>query len=283
MREQLDAICSREDVEIESKSRVADVLPINNSGIDDELFSYALKAHFDFVVTDTDWLPLFAVEFDSPSHRTPVQRSRDAKKNVLCKRFEFPLLRINDNYLRPIANRMNLLTWIIESWFYKEAFYEAQLAGNIPPYEPCDPAMIVHSPGYSDPFPYNLGYDARIRLREFYNAGHCKQPSPAEMAVINSTGALRLVSIIFVSETKVIMAKTGMWKQLFSLPISGVLNDIATVDLCNHVQEYLRDGTTNHLYSLNEARKVVQSCQSHSLAFKGGPESVMETLGMSDN
>jgi hypothetical protein len=36
----------------EPKPRVADALPIERSRISDDLYSYALKAHFDFLVTD---------------------------------------------------------------------------------------------------------------------------------------------------------------------------------------------------------------------------------------
>ncbi len=81
------------------KVRVADVLPIEGSGIESAVFKYAFQAHFDFVVTDATHTPVFAVEFDGPRHRDDEdQISRDLKKNSLCARFAFPLLRINDNY-----------------------------------------------------------------------------------------------------------------------------------------------------------------------------------------
>ena len=44
-------------------------------------------------------LPIFAVEFDGPLHEVSEQRVRDAQKNELCDRFEFPLLRINSRYI----------------------------------------------------------------------------------------------------------------------------------------------------------------------------------------
>ncbi len=39
-----------------------------------EEYSYALKAHFDFVVVRDDTLALFAVEFDGPQHTHQTQQ-----------------------------------------------------------------------------------------------------------------------------------------------------------------------------------------------------------------
>jgi uncharacterized protein DUF2726 len=39
------------------KVRLADVLPIESSGISNDLYGFALQSHFDFVVTDYDFLP----------------------------------------------------------------------------------------------------------------------------------------------------------------------------------------------------------------------------------
>src|ERR1035441_4957302 len=81
------------------KVKAASILPIENSGIDHSAFHFALQSEFDFVVTDSDFQPLFAVEFDGESHNTEKQQHRDLKKNQLCERFRFPLLRINSKYL----------------------------------------------------------------------------------------------------------------------------------------------------------------------------------------
>jgi hypothetical protein len=58
------------DAEVFRKIRVADVVEI--ATLRHELGSYALKAHFDFVVADKHHLPLFAVEFDGPGHSIKV-------------------------------------------------------------------------------------------------------------------------------------------------------------------------------------------------------------------
>lgn len=57
-----------------------------------------MRAHLDFVVCDRGraMTPVFAVEFDGPSHVSDVQRARDVRKNRLCARAGLPLLRIGD-------------------------------------------------------------------------------------------------------------------------------------------------------------------------------------------
>jgi Protein of unknown function (DUF2726) len=91
----LNAAVAEYALQVHVKTRVADALPIERSGISSDLFSYALKAHFDFLVTDEDTHPKFAVEFDGRGH----DPARDHKKDAICRFFEFPLLRIKINYL----------------------------------------------------------------------------------------------------------------------------------------------------------------------------------------
>lgn len=89
----LDEVCANYGAKAYPKVRVADVLPIENSGISSVEYSYALKAHFDFVVCDKDHMPQFSVEFDGPYHKKEPQKEKDQLKNKLCERFHFPLLR----------------------------------------------------------------------------------------------------------------------------------------------------------------------------------------------
>jgi hypothetical protein len=58
--------------------RLADVLPLVNSGITNEQFGYGLRSHFDFVITNQNYDPLFSVELDGPLHQTNErQREKD--------------------------------------------------------------------------------------------------------------------------------------------------------------------------------------------------------------
>jgi hypothetical protein len=122
--------------------RVADVLPIEESGIPSHLFSFALKSHFDFVVCGDNHKPFFAVEFDGPGHRKRDQQQRDAQKDELCRIFSFPMLRINSNYLLKRYNNASLLRWIISARELQNAFDDAQAKGHIPYDEPFDPVSL---------------------------------------------------------------------------------------------------------------------------------------------
>jgi Protein of unknown function (DUF2726) len=55
------------NIEALAKVRIADAIPIQHSGISDEAYSYALKAHFD-VLFIRENLPVLAIEFDGPGH-----------------------------------------------------------------------------------------------------------------------------------------------------------------------------------------------------------------------
>src|SRR5579863_775380 len=85
---ELNKVTSRSGLRVFAKVRVADVVPVHNSGIDSELFKFALMSHFDFIVAQIDHVPIFAVEFDGVSHSAVEQQKRDCKKNEICKRFE---------------------------------------------------------------------------------------------------------------------------------------------------------------------------------------------------
>src|SRR5690348_9621608 len=92
--ETLNSIVAPYNLHVNPKIRIADVFPIERSGISKELYSYALMAHFDFLMTDETHVPQFAVEFDGQSHNAANTKIRDAKKDELCRFFDFPLLRI---------------------------------------------------------------------------------------------------------------------------------------------------------------------------------------------
>ena len=66
--QRLREVCDDFNAKVYAKVRVADVLPIERSGIDNGHYRYALQAHFDFVVTDSADQSLFAVEFDGSGH-----------------------------------------------------------------------------------------------------------------------------------------------------------------------------------------------------------------------
>src|SRR5258707_3348083 len=83
----LREVAEKHAIRVLVKPRVADTLDIEQSGISNDEFSYALKAHFDFVVIREDATPLFAVEVDGPQHTSDTLiKHHDGLKNSLCKK-----------------------------------------------------------------------------------------------------------------------------------------------------------------------------------------------------
>jgi hypothetical protein len=107
---------------VAEKIRVADALEIGASGLSDEEYEYALKAHFDFVVVaGDDHMPLFAVEFDGPSHDDPDVKRRDALKDAICAKLGMPLLRVREEHLLGLVHE-SILAWLVRVWFLAAAF-----------------------------------------------------------------------------------------------------------------------------------------------------------------
>ncbi len=130
----LREVCDRRSARVYAKVRLADVLPIESSGLPEGLYEFALQAHYDFIITDLNQYPLFAVEFDGPGHDNPTQVARDAKKNELSRRFSFPLLRIQAGDLHRSEWRFDRLTELTEQWFDRRGF------------EPRDHLAVVDGP-----------------------------------------------------------------------------------------------------------------------------------------
>ena len=132
----IKAVAEKSNCVVYPKVRIADVLNIDRSGLNNQAYSYALKAHFDFLVADSESLPAFSVEFDGPTHETPEGRRRDELKNDICESLGLPLLRITAAYLEEENETMSLLAWLTDLWFMSEAFLDAQESGTIPADEP---------------------------------------------------------------------------------------------------------------------------------------------------
>jgi hypothetical protein len=106
-----------EEVFVCPKVSLKDVFPFENAKLSKELVDFCWKAHFDFVVMSRESEPLFAVEFDGPSHDEPTQATRDRKKDELCRIFALPILRINASYLTHSYRGTELLSWFAECFF----------------------------------------------------------------------------------------------------------------------------------------------------------------------
>lgn len=235
----LKPLCEKWGAHAFPKVRLADVLPIENSGIDDSAFRFALQSHFDFIVTDDDLELLFAVEFDGETHESAVQQARDDKKNQLCERFRIPLLRINSRYLPQTYRQMDLLSWFVNYWFAGRMIDEAYEQGQIPPYEYADPTMIISLPATSKTFPLWLSADVRCHIEKLCEHGRCLDPIPSCLVGSDTAGNYRAISYMRITEKHVVLSLTGMRAQRFHVPASEVLEAIAVHDLYQNLMEVL--------------------------------------------
>jgi Protein of unknown function (DUF2726) len=153
---------------------------IRLSGLPHEVFSYALRAHLDFVaVEESTHLPLFAVEADGTSHGDARAQERDAMKNELLERAHLPLLRVDETFMRSFR-RFTLLGWLIEVWFLHKAWDEAQERGEVPWDEPfCHWSFFeTDSQGRIIDWPYDLAFDAKRFLVGEWNKGTIPRFTP---------------------------------------------------------------------------------------------------------
>jgi hypothetical protein len=168
---------------IAPKVRVADVLPIENSGLSNAEYGYALRSHFDWVVTEgEDREPQFAVEFDGMSHSDPAVAARDAMKDKVANHFGFPLLRIDGTFLRRVHKRP-LLEILVEAWAAYQGFLKAQEAGQIGWDEPwMYQSLLALDPATGEVVPA-LAIDAACRslVHQLHARGACRSFQPTAL------------------------------------------------------------------------------------------------------
>jgi hypothetical protein len=222
----LQEICEKNGAQVFPKMRVADVLKIEQSGISDREYRYALQAHFDFVIADASAQPLFAVEFDGPLHDAPDQAARDRLKNGLCERLGFPLLRVKDVHLTKRFRSLDLLSWFVEVWFYQRDFEEAQAAGTIAPYEFADPFLVIAIPESEEEFPFWLSKKLRIEIQRLFREGSCVDRAPQFWIGMDSDRTRHGIMWLRITADSGVMVRSGMRAQHFPVSVTELLEEI---------------------------------------------------------
>jgi hypothetical protein len=260
---ELNTITARYGLMVNAKVRVADVLPIEGSGISDDLYKYSLMAHFDFLLTNEEHIPQFAVEFDGPTHELRRSKAWDEKKDALCRRFAFPLLRIKINYLPKIYNELSLLKWIIDVYYLQEAFFAAQEKGQIPYDEPFDPFFIwgTGSDGDTRRFPYWISRNANLSLRKLHSLGKVALPGTSGFIGEDAQGNIRGIEYIKINSTHGVLVKSAMRPQLFPVGFTELLSELLLIFTYEKVQEYLVTGAG--LMPLATIYRIFQLYESH--------------------
>jgi Protein of unknown function (DUF2726) len=167
--DELSAVASDNALHAFAKPRLSDILSTGTTRLTHREFGFYTRAHFDFIVTESDYRPYLAVEYDGPGHSDWRQMERDRIKDKLCSKAELPLVRINANHVLRKFRGMSLLRWIVEVSQLERAFYEAQSKGQIPFDEPFDPAMF-DTIGTTRRFPYWLSLVETQRIHKFLEA-----------------------------------------------------------------------------------------------------------------
>jgi len=239
----LSNVCDQYGASVYPKIRLADVFSIEGTGLSNHDYRFALQSHFDFIVTNEEHTPLFAVEFDGISHRTKNQQLRDNKKNKICQKFDFPLLRINSNYLLKKYRNMDLLSWFVEMWFLSENFYKAQADGHIPYDEPFDALSIYSISGRKEKWPLWLSVDMRNEIRKLHKEARCLDPVPQYRIGIDKYGTYRGIAYLRVDQVKGVMNESAMRNQQFPIDLGEILEEIIICELFEALSDVLSNKT----------------------------------------
>lgn len=242
--DKLRAVTEPVGAHVFSKVRLADVIPVNNSGISNEEFSFSLKSHVDFLVTNSDHNIQFCVEFDGPTHRQSAQIRRDELKNQLLTKFQVPFIRINSRYLEDRYRGLDLLTYFVDVWFLAQAFNEAQERGQIPPEEMFDPTFII-SDGQPNgkKWPYWISIELQADIQRMFKKHLIEQPSPSDWIGMDDRGNYRCLAWLFLTAETCVFIETGMRGHSFPVVYSSdLLSQLAVYDLHVAIRKTL-DGT----------------------------------------
>ena len=206
----LREVCEDFDARVFAKIRVADVLQINDSGIDNDQYRYALQAHFDFVVADDNSNPLFAVEFDGAGHSEPEAQHRDEMKNNLCDRFQFPLLRINQKYLNPDFSNWDLVRWFCTVYFIKRDWDADVESGKIPYEDSIFDPMFVSVQTKTGWHSLELENNARAEFGKLFREGKIPLHICNWITAQDGENVLRSIAWINTSKSTGVVVETAM-------------------------------------------------------------------------
>jgi len=239
----LNQVCADVGAHVFPKVRIADVFGLDGSRISSSHYSYALKAHFDFVVTDSSYQPLFSVEFDGPSHKKDtVQQNRDVLKEDLCDSFDHGLLRINNRYLTKEYRGLDLLTYFVDAWFLEKAFFEAQRNGYVSYYETFD-ITFIYSGGSRNgkKWPYWLSIDLQLAIQDLHRIGSVDQMAPSHYVGLDEGGNYLCLSWITLGRNRLIRIYTGIRTQRFpSVCEPDLISMLAMFDLYEQIKSTIK-------------------------------------------
>ncbi len=266
----LKPVLDRFDLSIYPKVRVADVIDPDTVGATGALKTYALKAHFDFVICRDEWNPVYAIEFDGPLHAASAQAERDLKKDELCQRDRMPILRIHSAHLSKDYTDMTLLGWMVEIAEMQRVFDQEQEAGRISWNEDFDPFNLMSMDPDEPRYPYWISGKARVRIERLHATGRIHHPSSSGFIGLDSRGRFVGAELMAVTPGDGVLVKAEMRQQQFPVPFGDLLQEILAVQLAQKVELWIKTGNgaepLSDIYSRASAlRKSLQLRSSHSV------------------
>ncbi|MCF4125739.1 DUF2726 domain-containing protein [Methylobacterium sp. SyP6R] len=235
---EIKSAADRWGLSVYPKVRVADVISLDDVGATGELRRFGLQSHFDFVICRQNWDPVYAIEFDGHLHTTPTQISRDSKKDELCKRDNFPILRINSRYLNKNFGPMSLVAWIIDVYELQTEFERLQVDGQIPPDEPFDPFFMMSIDAAEERFPYWLSAKPRIYIRNLYKKGKIVVPSSSGFIGYDTNDVMWGMEYIQLTKENGLYVRSAMRPQHFPINLGDLLDEILSVQLSREVLQW---------------------------------------------
>lgn len=176
---------ARHDAEIYRKVRIADVVDIDDLN-SRELGRFSLMGHFDFVVTDRNHTPQFAVEFDGGGH----DDKNDHLKDEICRQSGLALFRLTPSSSRVKIGEASFVAYLVDVWFYGQAFARMQTAGELSRDEPFMMSGFL-KPNARNIFDseFDYAFNAMGRLIRVLNTGNpLEHLSAASLSMIGPEG-----------------------------------------------------------------------------------------------
>lgn len=133
-----------------------------------------------------------------------------------------------------------MLSWFVEVWFLREAFHEAQEAGNVPFDEPFDPMAIVSCSGLKEKFPFWLSAELRVKIRRLSESGKILDGVPSEWIGVDSQGNYHGISWLRIDNESGVLAQSAMRTQKFPIIVSEILSEILIFELYEEIISVLK-------------------------------------------
>jgi hypothetical protein len=264
----LDVAAGRNNASVYAKVRIADVLDMERSGISNELYSFGLKGHFDFVIADDVDMPLFAVEYDGPTHLDDGTIRRDLMKNELCERLGLPLARVRDEHVFKKARGVDYVTWLSEFYFAFQSLLRAQEEGAFPADEPADPMLFFSSPHLSGRFPLFVSAPARISLRELFTRKLISEAIPTVLRGGDSVGHTHVLLLLQLADGSIVSTQGSIYLRWFGIAPGEAAEEVAIVNLEALVREHVTERRAG-MRACDARRLVIEFLRGHQVTSFG--------------